>query len=300
MEKEAVTDEPLESARGHYEAGAYKACRDAALAGLAEHADDPELLRLAGKASVELDLDDAEEYLRKVVALRPDEARGWDDLGEALAADGRMSDATDAFRRALALNPEDERALMHLGHTAAATGERDDAISYLTQAAAQGRASSSALISLVEMYKSVGQPEEALAAALKIAEAQPDDVTAALDVAELTLSLGRLDEAAAAFERLRDVDDMPDHDVYALHGGIRVEIAREAWDRALSLAREAAGVDPYGRTRDVLAFLEARASGPGEDPVPTRAEVDGALAASEAEHRRVHAEDARLESQEFA
>lgn len=294
----------MEQARAHFEAGELRQCREAALAALAGRPDDVELLRLAGRAGVELGLDEAVGELRKVVELQPEDAEGWHDLGDALAAEGRTEEAADAFRKAVELNPDDELALTHLGHAAYAAGKDEDAVSYLAQAAERGPAASTAAISLVEMYRSLDQPEEALAAARRIAEAEPDDIVAALDVAELSLALGRLDEALAAFERLRELDDVPDHEVYALHGMIQVELQREGLEPALALAREASGIDRYGRTSDVLAFLEAETgagegAGEGEEPPPSRDEVDAALAASQAEHRLLHAEDRRLEAEDL-
>jgi hypothetical protein len=64
---------------------------------------------------------------------------------------------------------------------------------------------------------------------------------------------------------------------------------RERWRRALDLAVDATRVDRLGRTTDVLAFVVAKVFGTTEDrPVPTAEEVTSALAASRAEHRRLH------------
>jgi tetratricopeptide (TPR) repeat protein len=154
---------------------------------------------------------------------------------------------------------------------------------------------STAAISLVQMYKAVGKHEEALAAAQKVAEADPDDVAAALDVAELSLELGHLDEALGAFERIREMEDLPDHEVYALHGMILVELKRDRADQALELAREAARVDEYGRTAGVRAHLDPQeAEGEDAQPAPSREDVESALQESLREHRRLHAEDRRL------
>lgn len=291
----------VEEARARFEAGDFSASRRAALEALESSPNDPELLRIAGRSGVELGVADAVEQLRRVAELRPDEAESWRDLGDAHASDGQTAEAAEAFRRAVEIDPSDETSLTALGHAAYATGSDRDAVSYLEQAAERSSGNSTAMINLVDMYREMGQPEEALAAAVKIAQAAPSDPAAALDVAELSLAVGRLDEAVQAFERIREIDDLPDHDVYALHALIQVEIRREAWDRALALAREAGTVDRHGRTAGVLAFLEARAGGETEDePPPTREQVEEALSASLAEHRRLHAEDHREAQDLFA
>jgi tetratricopeptide (TPR) repeat protein len=149
------------------------------------------------------------------------------------------------------------------------------------------------------MYRALDQPEEALATAKKVADAAPDDVAALLDVAELSLQTDRLDDALAGFERVRELEDLPDHEVYALHGMILVELRRDAAERGLELAREAGRVDEHGRTAGILAYFEqptVEAEAP--QPPPTRDEVEGALAQSLSEHRRLHAEDRRLLAEE--
>jgi tetratricopeptide (TPR) repeat protein len=299
----------LEQARAHFQAGEFGKAHEAAVAGLAESAGDPELLAIAGRAGVEVGSDDAVDQLRRVTELQPDSSEAWHDLGDALAAEGRDDDATEAFKRTLELNPDDELALTHLGHAAYTTGQRDDAVSYLTQAADRSESRmTTAAISLVEMYRSLGQADQALEAAKRVSDAAPDDVAAALDVAELSLEVENYDEALRAFERVREIDEVDQHEVYALHGMIQVELARGNARRALELAREAKAIDTVGRTTGVFAYLEHEAGSGGVDiprdmsaatiqaleAPPSRTEVDEALAASLEEHHLSHTDDRYL------
>lgn len=286
----------VEEARTHFEAGRYGDARAAALAALADSPDDTALLRVAGRAGVELGESAAVDELTRVTELEPDSGEAWHDLGDALLAEGRDEEAASAFRKAVELNPDDEQALSQLGHTEFAAGD-EGAVAHLEQAAERAGGMSTAAISLVEMYRSMGKPEEALAAAHKVLEAEPSDVAAALDVAELNLETGRLDEALQAFQGIREMEDLPDHEVYALHGMVQVELRRDNAERALELAREAARVDPLGRSAGLLAHLEP--APPGDDgaesePPPSREQVEAALDQSMKEHRRMHAEDRRL------
>src|SRR5271168_214208 len=279
-----MSSDTAQRADAHLQAGEYRESLEAALAGLAGAPDDVELLLLAGRAGVELDAEDATGQLTRATELAPDNADAWHYLGEALATEGRMEEAGDAFRRAVELNPADQVALSHLGHTSAATGREQEAVSILSQAAQSMRGASTAAISLVDMYRTLGQYDEALAQARLIAQAEPDELMAALDVAELSLEVGQLDEALAAFQHLRELDDVPGHEIYPLHGMIKAEMQREGWQQALELARDAASGDAQGRTAGVLVFLRAQAGEPPEDeeqedgeeppPPPTREEVD--------------------------
>jgi tetratricopeptide (TPR) repeat protein len=299
-----MSSDAAQRADAHLRAGEYRQSREAALAGLAGAPEDVALLVLAGRAGVELDAEDATEQLKRATELAPENADAWHYLGEALATEGRMEEAGDAFRRAVELNPADQVALSHLGHTSAATGRAQEAGSYLSQAAQSMRGASTAAISLVDMYRTLGQYEEALAQARLIAEAEPDEPMAALDVAELSLEVGQLDEALAAFARLRELDDVPGHETYPLHGMIKAEMQREHWQHALELAREAAGADTQGRTAGVLVFLQAQAGEPvgaeeEQEEMPTREQVDAALDASLLEYRRMHADDRRLAAEDL-
>jgi Flp pilus assembly protein TadD len=283
-----VSRETVDEARSSYEAGDPSRALELARAGLTERPEDTALLKLAGKASADLGLDDATFYLRKAAELEPSDADAWRDLGDALMFEGRLDEADDAFRRAVELRPGDTLALVDLGHTAYARGRLEEAIRHLGQATDLDPANVVALRGLVDAYRGAGKPELALDHAERVAELRPEDVAAAIDVAELCLELERLDEAGAAFSRLRSVDDEPEHEVFAYHGMIEAEIRQGHWRRALDLAVDATRVDRLGRTTDLLSFIVAQVFGPGESPAPTLAEVEQALAHTRAEHRLLH------------
>jgi Flp pilus assembly protein TadD len=285
-----VTDDPVQQAQGHLDAERYREAREVALGGLQGGTGDVALMRIAGRAGVELGAEDAVELLTKVTELAPDDATSWRDLGDALATEGRSDESNEAFAKAVELDPEDETSLTALGHTAFAAGRSDEAVSLLEQAAERGGRNSSAHISLVDMHRLMGRYDDALVHAERIAEASPDDVVAALDVAELQGESGRLDESVKAFERLRELVDLPEHEVCVLHGIAGIELRRDNASGALARARDAEAIDPHGRTGVLLAFLapdEVQEGG----PAPTRDDFDNAITASLLDLRRYHAED---------
>lgn len=300
----------LEQARSQFEAGRYGGAREAAVQGLQERPDDVELLRLAGRAGVETGADDAADHLRRVTELEPTSAQAWRDLADALAADGKNDEADAAFGKVLELEPEDETALTAHGHSAFQAGRSDDAVSLLERVARRSEGATTAHVSLVEMYRVLGKPEEAASAARRILEAEPDNRLAALDLAEMSLAAGKLEDALEGFGRLRENVDLPDDEVAALHGMIRVELALGHDERALELARAAGAIDTVGRTTVVLAHLEAHA-GDGEtlkpdlvrgqsmafiqalETPPSRAEVEEMLDATLADLRAKLVEDGR-------
>jgi Flp pilus assembly protein TadD len=284
------SDHALESARASLGAGDFERARETALAGLNERPDDPALLHIAGRASLELGLDDAAGYLERASAASPGDPALWRELGADFAFLGRLEDARRAFRQAVELRPDDPGGLLDAGLASLATGRTGDAVAYLKQAAQLDPENDAPLRGLVEIHRRQGKLGEALTAALRVEERSPADPIASLDVAELCLALGRFDEAAAAFARLRAVDEEPEHEVYAYHGLIEVEIMRGHMRRALDLTVDATKVDRLGRTTDVLAFVVAQVFGERDRPSLPRPEVEAILASSRTEHRRLHAE----------
>jgi tetratricopeptide (TPR) repeat protein len=288
------TKELLTWAKGCYAAGDFAGCRELALRGLTDNAEDVELLRLLGKSSVELGVPGAAELLRTVARARSADAQSWRDLGAALLLEGRFADAVEALEEAVRLSPGDADTLVDLAHAAHGARRVDEAVSHLRRAAELDADDVRALRSLVRIQRRSGRLDDALAAARELLERAPGDVVAFMDIADLCVLLGRLDDAVAAFEGLRTLEDDPEHQVYALHGLFLVAARRGDWRRALEHAVEATRLDRLGRTTDLLAYAVAQTFGAADRPAPSRAQVDAALAASQAEHRRLHAEaDAR-------
>jgi tetratricopeptide (TPR) repeat protein len=285
-----VTSALVSDAQTSYNAGDYRRCLQLALQGLTEKPDDVQLVRLAGQSSLELDLDEATGYLRRLVELVPNDGQAWQTLGQALTNAGDMPAAADAFREAVGLFPVDACAVSVVGHAVYSLHHTDETVELLSRATQLDPSNLLALRSLVEIHKHAGNLQAAQGAAQRITELRPDDVLAELDTAELNLVLGKLDAAIAAYGRLRTIDLVPGHEAVAYHGMIQAEIQRERWRRALDLAIDATRVDRDELTTQLLAFIAAELFGEGDRPSPTPAELDAALAAEHAEHRRFHAE----------
>jgi tetratricopeptide (TPR) repeat protein len=82
---------------------------------------NPALYNLRGLAASELgQYDQAEASFRKFIALSPQAATGYTNLGTLFAQQGRQSEAADLFRAALKREPQSFRALLGLGVTLAA------------------------------------------------------------------------------------------------------------------------------------------------------------------------------------
>jgi tetratricopeptide (TPR) repeat protein len=280
----------VEQAELSYRAGEFRQSREQALRGLETQPDSVQLLRLAGRSSVELDLDDGIAYLRKVVELAPDDPEAWRDLAQAVISAGGTTEAADALREVVRRRPRETVARIDLAHLVYALGQADEAIGLLLQVLEVEPGNLAALRALVEMYRDVNNLVAALGAAEGITRQQPDDVVAKLDAAQLNLALGNYTVAAAEYARLRTLDAEPQHLAYAYHGLIHVELQRSNWRRALDHAIDATRVDRDELTTQLLAFTAARLFGDTHGETLTQAEVEAVLTAEHLEHRRQHVE----------
>jgi tetratricopeptide (TPR) repeat protein len=283
-----TTTTSYEQALALYSSGDFEGSYAAALELLEANPQDPNLLRLAGKAGVELGREDAVGRLEQAAAADAENPDAWRDLADGLLSEGRIDEAAKAIEQAVELRPDDVASLVDLAHIVHLSGQTADAIRHLEHVLELDFNNLAALRGLVGMYREAGRPEDALAAGRKVISYRPGDVATAIEVADLTLELNRLEDALEAFRWLRDVDDEPDHEVYAVHGMIEAEMRRERWRPALDLAVDATRVDRFGRTTDILAFVVTQVFGAGDRPAPSRRDVDDALAASRDEHRRLH------------
>jgi tetratricopeptide (TPR) repeat protein len=79
------------------------------------------------RARVVKDWDAAADAFRRALALRPDFADAWNELGYALRHSGRYADSLDAYDRALRLRPDFPEALEYLGEAYVQMGRLADA-----------------------------------------------------------------------------------------------------------------------------------------------------------------------------
>ncbi|MDQ1443824.1 MAG: Tetratricopeptide repeat, partial [Acidimicrobiaceae bacterium] len=226
--------------------------------------------------------------------VAPNDVDGWRDLALAEMEEGDVSGSATAFARVLDLAPHDTSAMVHLAHARHAMGQTDEAVSLLLQACDLLPERTDILRSLVGMARAAGANGTALEAARRLAEQDPKDVLAALDVAELLLAEGDNRAAAAAFYKLRSADVDDGHEAYACHAQAEALVRDENWRQALDVGIDATRVDRHQLTTDLLAFIAAKLFGEAEREAKSWPEIDAALSAERAEHRRMHEEAAVL------
>ncbi len=261
-----------------------------ALEGLDGRADHPGLLAVAGRAALELGLDEAMTYLGRLVEQTPADATAWRDLGMARLNSADLPGAEQALRTAIGLDPADPGMRVSLGHVAYLGGAVDEADRQLSEAARLAPGDLTALRSLSEMRRLEGRVQAAVTAVGELVRRAPDDIAGLISLAELHLSLGNYDESLASYRRLSELDRDQGHAGHIIHGMIEVEIFRERWRRALDFAIIATTIDRHQLTTDLLAYVTNQLFGTGQRPAPGRLEIESRLRARRDEHRRLHAE----------
>ena len=266
--------------------------RTLAVEGLVEDPDDARLLRVAGRASLELELDEAQRHLRALVRVAPDDADAWRDLAFAEVEQGDLPASAEAFAKVLDHAPDDVSAMVHLAHARHALADSDSAVTLLLKAADLAPDRVDILRSLVGMARATGQTQTALEGARRLSEADPKNVMAALDVAELLLADGQWRQAAQAYSKLRAVDT--DHEAVACHGQAEALVKAEAWRQALDITIDATRLDRHQLTTDLLAFIASKLFGEADREARPWDEIEADLAVERVEHRRTHEEAAAL------
>src|SRR6056297_289611 len=254
--------------------GAIAVCREA----LAEDPDDINFTALMGAVLLKSRrLDEAEEQLRRAIALAPSFAKPHEDLGLLLLQQRRSEEAEAVLRRAVTLDPDLEQAHFQLGRALLANGKSDEADEAFERCFAlnpeKGRLAEAARLhrsgkveDAERLYRRVlkdnpknvtalrllgviamqsGHPENAEELLSKAVRLAPDFTGAIIDLGRLHQDQNRLAEAIECFEKAVETDPRSSHAHFLLAAALapaaRTAAAAAAYRRAIELKPEHAG-----------------------------------------------------------
>ena len=212
----------------------------------------------------------AASELQQAVALRPDFAEAWSDLGESRKNLFDSDGALAAFRRAVELNPDDAVAQTRLGSKLLDAHEAHEAVSHLEAAVRLDPKDQSALNALQRALRQDGQSQKAEATKKRLTELLRErdkadqNLVAAIELNNRGANLEKNGDIRGALEKYRAALELQPE-----HVGIRINLAVallkvRKWEEGLSQMRQALQRDP-GNTElqkaleDALA--QARAQG---------------------------------------
>jgi len=125
----------------------------------------------------------AEAIYRQILSVRPDIVEVYNNLGIALAEQGRRDEAIAAYRKALALRPDFVESLNNLGNTLRQSGAVSEAIELLAKAVANAPQFATAFENLGLAYEDSFQPDLAMVAYRRLVELRPHDPNAHFNLA---------------------------------------------------------------------------------------------------------------------
>jgi len=202
--------------------------------------------------------------LERAVALKPDFAEAWSDLGEARKNLSDDNGALAAYRRAVELSPDDAIAQTRLGSRLADTGKAHEAVSHLEEAARLDPKNQSALNALQRALRQDGQVERAddvkkQLAELLIERDQGDqNLVAAIALNNRGAELEKNGDVRGALEKYRAAAKLQPE-----HVGIQVNLSVALlklgyWAEGIAQMRDALRRDP-GNTQLQKALEDALA-----------------------------------------
>ena len=196
------------------------------------------------------DVRKAAAQLQEAVALRPDFAQAWSDLGDARKTLLDDAGAVTAFEHAVSLAPEDAVAQTRLGSEYLDEGKAHLAAAHLQEAARLDPKNQSTLYSLQRALREDGQAEQADAIKKKLAELlrekdrDDQNLLAGIQLNNQGADLEKAGNLRGALEKYRAaLQLLPDH------AGIRVNYAVALlrlghWKEGLAELREAIRREP--------------------------------------------------------
>jgi Tfp pilus assembly protein PilF len=190
---------------------------------------------------------------RDVVAKRPRNARGHNNLGVLLDQRGRLDEAVRAYTQSVRLDPSDATAYTNLGQTLTRQGRLDEALAALRQAVQITPRYAKPYDTMGNVYIRQGRTKEAIKSFRRAIDLNPRLARAHYNLGTALSSVGWSDQAIAHFrEALRLSPRYPDA---LVNLGLALQ-ARGQNDEALEKFQEALRIQPdhaeARRARDAL------------------------------------------------
>jgi serine/threonine protein kinase/Tfp pilus assembly protein PilF len=155
--------------------------------------------------------EEAVGFCRAALAVRPLSSAVHDNLGNALAAAGRVDEAMDAYRKAIEIDPKNSAPHNNLGTVFWKLGRMADASEAYRKAIALNPRNSAAHYNLGNILAAADRTDEAIVAYHRSIELNPmEGALARKSLAGVLLGQGRICEARIAYQNCLDLCSLVD------------------------------------------------------------------------------------------
>jgi protein O-GlcNAc transferase len=156
---------------------------------------DADSFHRLGVVAHQLGRHDAIDWLRHAVALKPDFAEAYNDLGVIFGASGKLAEAVACFEHAIVRKPDFSEAFNNLGNALAQLGRPEEALARYDKSLALDPRNSTTHIYIGNVLEAQGKPEEAAEQYQKALALEPRSVLANYNLGAVLIKLGKLKDA---------------------------------------------------------------------------------------------------------
>ena len=146
-------------------------------------------------------LEEAIEAYNKALAIKPDYADAYNNMGNALKEQGKLEEAIEAYNKALAIKPDYAEAYNNMGIALQEQGKLEEAIEAYNKALAIKPDYAEAYNNMGNALKEQGKLEEAIEAYNKALAIKPDYAEAYNNMGNALKEQGKLEEAIEAYNK---------------------------------------------------------------------------------------------------
>jgi predicted AlkP superfamily phosphohydrolase/phosphomutase/Tfp pilus assembly protein PilF len=195
----------------------------------------------------------AEELVREVLKVEPDDAELLNDLGLVLEKQGDIAGATDVFRRAADLDPDAAMSRNNLGNLSKRSGDAETAESWYLRAIEADPYFMGAYNNLALVYQERGELDKAIDLYSHALSKSPNSAVVLNNLGSLYYATDEADEARKLWARAAQADPSYPSPLNNLAG---LAINNGRFDEAELLLRDAIVLDDtYGDARINLAIV---------------------------------------------
>ena len=146
-------------------------------------------------------LEEAIEAYNKALAIKPDYAEAYNNMGNALKEQGKLEEAIEAYNKALAIKPDYAEAYYNMGYALQEQGKLEEAIEAYNKALAIKPDYAEAYNNMGNALQEQGKLEEAIEAYNKALAIKPDYAEAYNNMGVTLQEQGKLEEAIEAYNK---------------------------------------------------------------------------------------------------